>query len=63
MLTILPIAILIVLAGTALAIGYRWYVGYRATEESLEKLRLFGLHGRTFLRNSEAAGKGESVRR
>lgn len=49
----MPIAILVVLAAAALFVGYRWYVGYRATEESLAKLRSFGLHGRTFLRNTD----------
>lgn len=46
-----PVAILIVLAAAALAIAYRWYAGFRATEAVLAKLRLFGLHARTFLRN------------
>lgn len=57
-----PAAILIVLAGAALAIGYRWYVGFRATEAVLAKLRLFGLHARTFLRAEPdgADPKGES---
>jgi len=53
-----PAAVLAVLAAAALAVGYRWYVGFRATEEALAKLRLFGLSARTFLR-SEAGGAPE----
>ena len=53
----MPIVILVLLAAAALFVGYRWYVGYRATEESLAKLRSFGLHGRTFLRNTDPAEK------
>ena len=56
----LPAALLIVLAGAALVVGYRWYGGFRATEEALAKLRLFGLHARTFLR-SEAGGAPEET--
>jgi hypothetical protein len=48
-----PIAFLVVLAGAALAIGYRWYVGFRATEGALAKLKLFALHGRSFLRSTD----------
>jgi hypothetical protein len=50
-----PVAFLVLLAGAALAVGYRWYVGFRATEDALSKLRLFGLHARTFLRADEPA--------
>ncbi len=50
-----PVAFLVLLAGAALAVGYRWYVGFRATEGALSKLRLFGLHARTFLRADEPA--------
>ncbi|MCC7328327.1 MAG: serine/threonine protein kinase [Burkholderiales bacterium] len=53
-----PAAFLLVLAGVALAIGYRWYVGYQATETALSRLRLFGLHARTFLRNDSAEDRG-----
>jgi hypothetical protein len=49
-----------VLAAAALAIGYRWYLGFRATEGALDKLKLFGLHGRTFLRNSERKASPDS---
>jgi hypothetical protein len=53
-----PVVILVVLAAAALAIGYRWYMGFRATEAVLAKLRLFSLHGKTFLRTgSGAAGE------
>ena len=54
-----PVVILVVLAAAALAIGYRWYVGFRATEAVLSKLRLFSLHGKTFLRT----GSGRPARR
>ena len=53
-----PAVILVVLAAAALAIGYRWYMGFRATEAALAKLRLFGLHGKTFLRSTEPARVG-----
>jgi hypothetical protein len=48
-----PIAVVVLFAVVALVVGYRWYAGFRATEASLAKLRLFGLHGRTFLRSTE----------
>lgn len=54
-----PAAVLVVLAAAVLVVGYRWYVGFRATEEALAKLRLFGLSARTFLR-SEAGGGAEA---
>jgi hypothetical protein len=50
-----PVVILIVLAAAALAIGYRWCMGFRATEAVLTKLRLFSLHGKTFLRSGPGA--------
>ena len=50
-----PAVMLVVLAAAALAIGYRWYIGFRATEAVLAKLRLFSLHGRTFLRAGSGA--------
>jgi hypothetical protein len=50
-----PVVILVVLAAAALAIGYRWYMGFRATEAVLSKLRLFNLHGKTFLRTGAGA--------
>ena len=50
-----PVVILVVLAAAALAIGYRWYMGFRATEAVLSKLRLFSLHGKTFLRTGSGA--------
>jgi hypothetical protein len=50
-----PVVILVVLAAAALAIGYRWYVGFRATEAVIAKLRLFSLHGKTFLRTGSGA--------
>ena len=51
-----PAIVLLVLAGLGLAVGYRWYTGFRATEASLAKLRLFVLHGKTFLRTSTGGG-------
>jgi len=50
-----PAAIIVVLAIAAIVVGYRWYSGFRATETALAKLRLFGLHGRTFLRSGPGA--------
>ena len=50
-----PAAIIVVLAVATLVVGYRWYTGFRATESALAKLRLFGLHGRTFLRSGPGA--------
>ena len=50
-----PAALIVVLAIAALVVGYRWYSGFRATETALAKLRLFGLHGRTFLRSGPGA--------
>ncbi len=50
-----PAALLVVLGVAAVAVGYRWYLGFRATEDSLAKLKLFGLHARTFLRSGPGA--------
>jgi hypothetical protein len=50
-----PAVMLVVLAAAALVIGYRWYIGFRATEAVLAKLRLFSLHGKTFLRAGSGA--------
>ena len=49
-----PAVILLVLAGLGLVVGYRWYAGFRATEASLAKLRLFVLHAKTYLRTPQA---------
>jgi len=51
-----PIALLVVLGAAVLVAGYRWYVGFRATEDAIEKLRAFGLNGRTFLRATAPRG-------
>jgi len=48
-----PVVMLVVAAVVALVVGYRWLAGFNATEEALKRLRLFGLHGRTFLRAGE----------
>ncbi len=50
-----PVALLLVAGGAVLALVYRWYASLRANEVAAAKLRLFMLHGRTFLRN----GPGE----
>ncbi len=50
-----PVAFLVVVAAAVLALAYRWYAGLRANEAAAAKLKLFVLHGRTFLRN----GPGE----
>ena len=56
-----PPLILLIVAAVAVAAGYRWYLGFRATEAALAKLRLFGLHGRTFLRPAPGNGGGKSA--
>lgn len=48
-----PIVMLGVIGAVALVVAWRWYAGYRATESVLAKLRVFGLHGRTFLRGTD----------
>ncbi|MCC6197114.1 MAG: serine/threonine protein kinase [Burkholderiales bacterium] len=53
LLTRLPVVFLAILGVALAAIGYRWYTGFRATEGALAKLKLFGLHGRTFLRSTD----------
>ena len=58
-----PLAILVVVAALALFAMYRWYAGFRRTETALERLRLFGLHARTFLRSgAEANGDKTEAR-
>ncbi len=49
----IPAVLLVVVGAAVLVVLYRWYVGFRVTEEVLEKLRQFGLHGRTFLRATD----------
>lgn len=53
-----PVVFLVVAAAAVLALVYRWYAGLRANEVAASKLKLFVLHGRTFLRN----GPGEPGR-
>ncbi len=48
-----PWVLLAVLVAVALGIGYRWYMGFRATETALARLKLLRLHGRAFLRDEE----------
>jgi hypothetical protein len=62
LLTRVPAVILVLLGAGVAFVGYRWYMGFHATEASLAKLRLFGLHGRTFLRatDGEDAEKSEA---
>lgn len=44
------------------ALGYRWYVGLRATEHALAALRLLRLHGRAIVGDATTSGsKGRSV--
>ncbi len=43
----------------ALVLGYRWYSGFHATERALERLRVFGLSARSFLRGPGGA-KGDA---
>lgn len=42
---------LLVVAGVVLA--FRWYSAFHTTETALARLRVFGLHGRTFLRGTD----------
>jgi hypothetical protein len=48
-----PWVLLAVLVAAVLGVGYRWYMGFRATEVALAKLKLLRLHGRTFLRDEK----------
>ena len=48
-----PVVIAVALVALALVVGYRWFRGFNATEEALKRLRLFGLHARTFLRSGK----------
>lgn len=54
-----PALIVAVLGLAIVAAAYRWYAGFRATEDALAKLRQFGLGARTFLRSVDAAGRSE----
>jgi hypothetical protein len=47
------VAIGVVLAALALFVGYRWLRRFNATEDALKRLRVFGLHARTFLRSAD----------
>jgi hypothetical protein len=53
-----PIALLVVGVVVALVLGYRWYSGFHATERALERLRVFGLSARSFLRGPGGAKDG-----
>jgi hypothetical protein len=53
MLSRAPVALVVVLTALALAVGYRWLRGFNATEDALKRLRVFGLHARTFLRSGQ----------
>ena len=52
-----PVVILVVLAAAALAIGYRWYLGFQDRGRALEAAA-FSLHGKTF-RGRERGRNGE----
>lgn len=53
-----PALIVAVLGLVVVVAGYRWYAGFRATENALAKLRQFGLGARTFLRSVDAGASG-----
>jgi hypothetical protein len=53
-----PVALYLLIGLLLLVAGYRFYAGFQATESALEKLRLFGLHARSFLRDRAARGNG-----
>lgn len=57
-----PALIVTVLGLAVVVAGYRWYAGYRATENVLAKLKQFGLGARTFLRTAggDGSGRGEA---
>ena len=53
-----PAALYVLVGLFVLVVGYRVYAGFQATESALEKLRLFGLHARSFVRDRAARGNG-----
>jgi hypothetical protein len=56
-------ALIVLVLGLAVAVaGYRWYAGFRATEDVLAKLKQFALGARTFLRmvEGDSAGRREA---
>lgn len=53
-----PILLAVLLVGATLVVAYRWYGGFHATEAALKRLRLFGLHGRSFLRGTDPPEEG-----
>jgi hypothetical protein len=50
-----PVVLALVVAALVIAVGWRWYSGFEATDAALAKLKQFGLSARTFLRSDEAA--------
>ena len=52
-----PVVLFAVAGVAALVFGYRWYTGFHATERALERLRVFGLSARSFLRGPGSAGE------
>jgi len=53
-----PILLIVLLVAATLVVAYRWYSGFHATEAALKRLRLFGLHGRSFLRGTDPPEPG-----
>jgi len=53
-----PVLLIVLLVAATLVVGYRWYSGFHATEAALKRLRLFGLHGRSFLRGTDPPDDG-----
>jgi len=53
-----PILLIVLLVAATLVVAYRWYGGFHVTETALKRLRVFGLHGRTFLRSTDPPEPG-----
>lgn len=53
-----PVLLVVLLVGATLVVAYRWYSGFHVTEAALKRLRLFGLHGRSFLRGTDPPEEG-----
>jgi len=48
-----PLILVGLLVLATVVVAYRWYSGFHSTESALKRLRVFGLHGRTFLRATD----------
>lgn len=53
-----PILLVVLLVAATLVVAYRWYGGFHVTETALKRLRVFGLHARTFLRSTDPPEAG-----